>query len=60
MAAAAWWQLDAGGYSLLRRGAVFALPRYPRFRFRPSQADALQVDPWLGGINHLRDAGSYS
>lgn len=52
--------LDAGGYSLLRRGAVFALPRYPRFRFRPSQADALQVDPWLGGINHLRDAGSYS
>ena len=53
-------QLDAGGYSLLRRGAAFALLRYPRFRFRPSQADALHVDLWLSGINHLRDAGSYS
>ena len=50
-------QLDAGGYSLLRRGAAFALLRYPRFRFRPSQADALHVDLWAGGDNHLRDAG---
>jgi hypothetical protein len=41
------------------RVAAFALLRYPRFRFRPSQADALQVDLWLGGINHPRDAGSY-
>ena len=53
-------QCDEGGYSLLRRGPAFALLRYPRFRFRPSQADALQVDLWLGGINHLRDAGSFS
>ena len=53
-------QLDAGGYSLLRRGAACALLRYPRFRFRPSQADALHVDLWVRGDNHLRDAGSYS
>lgn len=53
-------QLDAGGYSLLRRGAAWALLRYPRFRFRPSQADALHVDLWVDGNNHLRDAGSYS
>lgn len=53
-------QCDEGGYSLLRRGDAFALLRYPRFRFRPSQADALQVDLWLSGINHLRDAGSFS
>ncbi len=53
-------QFDAGGYSLLRRGPACALLRYPRFRFRPSQADALHVDLWVAGINHLRDAGSYS
>lgn len=34
--------------------------RYPRFRFRPSQADALHLDLWLGGRNLLRDAGSFS
>ena len=34
--------------------------RYPRFRFRPSQADALHLDLWLHGENLLRDAGSYS
>jgi len=36
------------------------LLRYPRFRFRPSQADALHLDFWLGGLNILRDAGSFS
>lgn len=53
-------QLDTGGYSLLRRGPAFALLRYPRFRFRPSQADVLHVDLWVAGRNLLRDAGSYS
>ncbi|HPB74801.1 MAG TPA: heparinase II/III-family protein, partial [Chromatiaceae bacterium] len=53
-------QFDAGGYSLLRRGPAFALLRYPRFRFRPSQADALHVDLWVKGQNLLRDAGSFS
>ncbi|KTD06816.1 heparinase II/III family protein [Legionella jamestowniensis] len=51
---------DEGGYALLRRPNVFALIRYPRFRFRPSQADALHLDLWIRDENVLRDAGSYS
>ncbi|MDP2440549.1 heparinase II/III family protein [Rhodoferax sp.] len=51
---------DDGGFAVLRRGAALAMLRYPRFRFRPSQADALHLDLWLGGENLLRDAGSYS
>lgn len=51
---------DDGGFAMLRRGAVMAMLRYPRFRFRPSQADALHLDLWLGGENLLRDAGTYS
>lgn len=53
-------QFDKGGFSVLRRGQAFTLLRYPRFRFRPSQADALHVDLWVNGTNRLRDAGSYS
>jgi len=53
-------QFDNGGYSLLRRADAFAVLRYPRFRFRPSQADALHVDLWLGTENILRDGGTYS
>jgi hypothetical protein len=51
---------DDGGYAVLRVGAATALLRYPRFRFRPSHADALHVDLWLGDRNVLRDAGSFS
>ncbi|MGY6704793.1 heparinase II/III family protein [Roseinatronobacter sp.] len=51
---------DKGGYHVLRAGAVMAVLRYPRFRFRPSQADALHLDLWLGGENLLRDAGTFS
>jgi hypothetical protein len=51
---------DDGGFAVLRRGPAMAMLRYPRFRFRPSQADALHLDLWLGGDNLLRDAGSYS
>jgi len=51
---------DDGGFAMLRRGPNMAMLRYPRFRFRPSQADALHVDLWLGGDNLLRDAGTYS
>lgn len=51
---------DDGGFAILRRGAAMLMLRYPRFRFRPSQADALHVDLWLDGDNLLRDAGSYS
>jgi hypothetical protein len=49
-----------GGFAVLQRGAAMAMLRYPRFRFRPSQADALHLDLWLEGENLLRDAGSYS
>lgn len=49
-----------GGYGTLRKGNIFVLLRYPNFRFRPSQADALHVDLWQEGENLLRDGGSYS
>lgn len=51
---------DDGGFAVLRNGTAMAMLRYPRFRFRPVQADALHVDLWLDGLNYLRDAGSYS
>ncbi|MDP3816907.1 heparinase II/III-family protein [Pseudomonas sp.] len=51
---------DDGGFAVLRRGTAMVMLRYPRFRFRPSQADALHVDLWLGGRNLLRDAGTFS
>jgi hypothetical protein len=51
---------DEGGFAVLRQGQAMAMLRYPRFRFRPSQSDALHVDLWLGAENVLRDAGSYS
>lgn len=52
--------LDDGGYAVLRTAGAMALLRYPRFRFRPSQADALHLDLWVDGRNLLRDGGSYS
>jgi len=51
---------DDGGFAVLHEGEALAVMRYPRFRFRPSQSDALHVDLWLGANNLLRDAGSYS
>ena len=51
---------DQGGFAQLCDGDAKALLRYPRFRFRPSQADALHLDLWLRGRNLLRDAGTYS
>lgn len=51
---------DKGGYHVLRRGSAVAYLRYPRFRYRPSQADALHCDLWVRGENLLRDAGTYS
>jgi hypothetical protein len=51
---------DDGGFAVLRCGRAMAMLRYPRFRFRPSQADALHLDLWLGLDNLLRDAGTYS
>lgn len=53
-------QADDGGFMVLRRGSAMAMLRYPRFRFRPSQADALHLDLWVAGQCLLRDAGTYS
>ena len=50
---------DDGGYAILRNKRAMAVLRYPRFRFRPSQADVLHVDLWKGGVNLLRDSGTY-
>lgn len=51
---------DDGGFALARRRDCMVMLRYPRFRFRPSQADALHLDVWLGDHNLLRDGGTYS
>jgi hypothetical protein len=53
-------QYDNGGYVVIRRGEAEVLLRYPRFRFRPGQADALHLDFWVAENNILRDGGSYS
>lgn len=53
-------QFDDGGYAILKAGQARAIFRYPRFRFRPAQSDALHVDFWLGSQNLLRDSGTYS
>lgn len=53
-------QFDDGGYAIMRKNHCFALFHYPRFRFRPGQADALHLDVWLGGRNIFRDGGSFS
>lgn len=49
-----------GGFAVARRGRSTAMLRYPRFRFRPSQEDALHLDLWRDGANVLHDAGTYS
>lgn len=51
---------DRGGMHVLRRGSTAVYLRYPRFRFRPGQADALHVDLWHEGRNILRDAGTFA
>jgi hypothetical protein len=51
---------DAGGFAVLGRRSSKAVVRYPRFRFRPADADALHVDLWSRGENLLRDAGTFS
>lgn len=52
--------LADGGYARLGTNGDWALLRLPRFRFRPSHADALHLDLWIDGVNRLRDGGSYS
>lgn len=52
-----------GGFVVLRPGGgkgAFAVVRMPNFKFRPGHADALHFDLWVGGLNLLRDSGSFS
>ncbi|MEZ9254108.1 heparinase II/III-family protein [Vibrio cyclitrophicus] len=49
-----------GGYLFLIAGDANAVLNYPKFRFRPSQCDALHLDFWLAGQNILRDGGTFS
>jgi len=49
-----------GGFAVLRHDKMMVLLRYPQFRFRPGQADALHLDFWVNGVNLFRDAGSFS
>ena len=51
---------DSGGYKVLRATGVNVIFRYPKFNYRPSQADAMHLDLWVNGTNVLVDAGSYS
>ena len=34
--------------------------KFPNYKFRPGQSDALHLDVWLKGKNILRDGGSFS
>lgn len=52
--------LADGGYARLATSRAWALLRLPRYRFRPSHADALHLDLWVDGVNRLRDGGSFS
>nr|WP_306674576.1 heparinase II/III family protein [Endozoicomonas sp. ISHI1] len=53
---------DQGGYCFLSDLAsdTELYLRYPRFRFRPNQADLLHLDLWHQGKNIIRDGGSFS
>lgn len=52
--------LPEGGYARLAMPGAWVLLRLPRYRFRPSHADALHLDLWVNGVNRLRDDGSFS
>lgn len=51
---------EQSGYFTLRTARCYVMLNYPKYRFRPSQSDALHLDFWLDGDNLLRDGGTYS
>lgn len=51
---------DDGGFAILRKAGAIAVLRYPRYRFRPTECDALHVDLIQDGIPLLVDSGTYS
>ncbi|WP_233008891.1 heparinase II/III family protein [Rheinheimera faecalis] len=50
----------AGGYHVLLAEGASLVFDYPNFNFRPSQADALNIDFNVGNIKLFSDAGSFS
>lgn len=50
-----------GGWTTLHSPThdSWACVRFPVYRFRPSHADALHLDLWNGGLNILRDGGTF-
>lgn len=52
---------EDGGWATLHApdGRSWGCVKYPVYRFRPSHADALHLDLWSGGLNVLRDGGTY-
>ncbi|MEZ7206964.1 heparinase II/III-family protein [Pseudoalteromonas sp. DY56-GL79] len=49
-----------GGYCYLNSSDLQVYLRYPSYRFRPCQCDALHVDIWLNEVNLIRDGGTFS
>ncbi|MBL8370333.1 MAG: heparinase II/III-family protein [Burkholderiaceae bacterium] len=50
---------SGGGFQVAHSGDAMVVLRQPRFKYRPSQSDALHLDFRLFGRNLLRDAGTY-
>jgi hypothetical protein len=48
-----------GGYVILRSNNALGVVKFPNYKFRPSNCDALHLDLWQNGVNILRDGGSY-
>lgn len=53
------FRADAGGYYTFKGPRTWGMVRRHSYRDRPSQADMLHFDLWLGSQNVLRDAGTY-
>ena len=49
-----------GGYAVLINDNAQLYLNYPKFKFRPSQCDALHIDFWINGQNVFRDGGTFS
>jgi hypothetical protein len=53
-------KFNQGGYVCFRGKGHWAVLKYPRYRYRPPQCDALHVDVWGAGENIFLDSGTYS
>ena len=53
------YSFPSGGFYILRDTEKFAFIRCGNHPDRPSQADNQHLDLWAGGLNLMRDAGSY-